>query len=45
MSKKEEFMRKLKYFLHRYFIIALNGMAIGLFAILLLYASSLGRGY
>lgn len=36
MSKKEKFFSKLKYFLHRYFIVALNGMAIGLFASLII---------
>ena len=36
MSKKEKFYNKMKYFLHRYFIVALNGMAIGLFASLII---------
>lgn len=36
MSKKEIFYNKIKYFLHRYFIVALNGMAIGLFASLII---------
>ena len=34
--KKEVVLGKIKYFLHRYFIIALNGMAIGLFASLII---------
>lgn len=36
MSKKEVIFNKIKYFLHRYFIVALNGMAIGLFASLII---------
>ena len=36
MSKKEIIWSKIKYFLHRYFIVALNGMAIGLFASLII---------
>lgn len=36
MSKKELIWSKIKYFLHRYFIVALNGMAIGLFASLII---------
>lgn len=36
MSKKEVVWQKFKYFLHRYFIIGLNGMAIGLFASLII---------
>lgn len=34
--KKEVFLAKIKYYLHRYFIVALNGMAIGLFASLII---------
>ena len=36
MIKKEQLISKIKYFLHRYFIVALNGMAIGLFASLII---------
>ena len=36
MNKKEQLVSKLKYYLHRYFIVALNGMAIGLFASLII---------
>lgn len=36
MDKKEVVLSKVKYFLHRYFIVALNGMAIGLFASLII---------
>lgn len=36
MIKKEVIWSKIKYFLHRYFIVALNGMAIGLFASLII---------
>lgn len=34
--KKEIIWTKIKYYLHRYFIVALNGMAIGLFASLII---------
>lgn len=36
MKKKELVWEKVKYYLHRYFIVALNGMAIGLFASLII---------
>ena len=36
MSKENKIWDKIKYFLHRYFIVALNGMAIGLFASLII---------
>ena len=36
MSKQNKLWDKIKYFLHRYFIVALNGMAIGLFASLII---------
>ena len=36
MSKQNKIWDKIKYFLHRYFIVALNGMAIGLFASLII---------
>ena len=36
MNKKEAIWNKIKYYLHRYFIVALNGMAIGLFASLII---------
>ena len=36
MSKENKIWNKIKYFLHRYFIVALNGMAIGLFASLII---------
>ena len=36
MNKKEVVLDKIKYYLHRYFIVALNGMAIGLFASLII---------
>ena len=36
MSKKELILSKIKYFLNRYFIVGLNGMAIGLFASLII---------
>jgi uncharacterized membrane protein len=34
--KKEVVLAKIKYYLKRYFITALNGMAIGLFASLII---------
>ena len=36
MEKSSKIWSKIKYFLHRYFIVALNGMAIGLFASLII---------
>lgn len=36
MEKSSKISSKIKYFLHRYFIVALNGMAIGLFASLII---------
>ena len=35
-NKKQVVFKKIKYYLHRYFIVALNGMAIGLFASLII---------
>lgn len=35
-NKKKNILEKIKYFSHRYFIVALNGMAIGLFASLII---------
>ena len=36
MENKNKIWDKIKYYLHRYFIVALNGMAIGLFASLII---------